>query len=253
MSKFIDLLTLRLSGRTEKLEDFTYDDRTDVRKEISEKYGFTGDLLDIFAGNKGLPVHKWNHYIPIYDRYFSRFRGTKFRFLEIGVFKGGSMSMWRKYFGPDATIYGIDIDEDCRKFDGMDGCVRIGSQADPDFLAAVVREMGGVDVVLDDGSHRMEHVKKSLEVLFPKVSDGGIYMIEDLHTAYLRKYGGGFRSPKNFYSYLRGMIDDMHKWYHFGPIRHKEIASGLSSIHIYDSITVLEKNGCYKPANSLIQ
>ena len=91
----------------------------DVRASIKERYSFDGDLLDIFTEGVEKPVHKWHHYIPIYDRYFSRWRNTNFRFLEIGVWNGGSLEMWRKYFGDEAVIFGIDIDEDCRRFDGL--------------------------------------------------------------------------------------------------------------------------------------
>ena len=74
----------------------------DVAGDIRAKYGFDGDLLDIFAGNRGAAVHKWHHYIPLYDRYFAGFRGTGVRFLEIGVARGGSLQMWRRYLGEDA-------------------------------------------------------------------------------------------------------------------------------------------------------
>ena len=160
-----------------------------VREDILERYGYDGDLLDIYVDGAPQLVHKWHHYLPIYDRYFNPWRSKPVRFLELGVSKGGSLSMWRRYFGKDAIIFGIDIDEDCRTYDGIDGQVRIGSQADPDFLASVVEEMGGGDIVLDDGSHVMEHIKASLPALLPKVSEGGIYMIEDLHSAYWYRWG----------------------------------------------------------------
>jgi hypothetical protein len=114
-----------------------------VREDILERYGYDGDLLDIYVDGAPQLVHKWHHYLPIYDRYFNPWRSKPVRFLELGVSKGGSLSMWRRYFGKDAIIFGIDTDEDCRTYDGIDGQVRIGSQADPDFLASVVEEMGG--------------------------------------------------------------------------------------------------------------
>ena len=46
----------------------------------------------------------------------------------------------------------------------------IGSQADAAFLESVVAEMGGLDVVLDDGSHRMEHIKASFDGAVPATS-----------------------------------------------------------------------------------
>ena len=51
------------------------------------------------------------HYFDIYDRAFSSFRDKKVTVVEIGVFHGGSLQMWKKYFGRRAHIFGIDIDE----------------------------------------------------------------------------------------------------------------------------------------------
>ena len=231
---------------------FKFDAEADVAEDIRTKYGFDGDLLDLFAGNTGVVVHKWHHYIPIYDRYFAPFRGGKVRFLEIGVNKGGSLQMWRRYFGPDATLFGIDINPDCAAFDGQAGQVRIGSQTDPDFLNRVIDEMGGVDVVLDDGSHRMPHVRASFENLFPRLAENGVYMIEDLHTAYSPKYGGGYRADRNFFGFVMDMVDDMHRWYHNKGMRHPELGGKFSGIHIHDSIAVIDKHPVFRPAHSRV-
>ena len=231
---------------------FKFSDHSSVKKDIQEKYGYSGDLVDLFANNKDFLVHKWHHYIPLYDRYFSSFRGQKVRFLEIGVDKGGSLRMWRKYLGDDAIIFGIDINPECEKFDGAFGQVRIGSQVDQDFLKSVVKEMGGVDIILDDGSHLMEHIPVSLKYLFPHLSNGGLYMIEDLHTAYWEGFGGGYRVKKNFFEFLRGLVDDMHHWYHSKGLKQSVISKDCSGIHIHDSVVVLEKSKVYRPVHSEI-
>lgn len=231
---------------------FRFPEDGDVAGDIREKYDFDGDLLDIFAGNEDIVVHKWHHYIPIYDRYFSRFRGTKVRFLEIGINKGGSLQMWRNYFGEDAVIYGIDINEECARFNGQSAQVRIGSQADPEFLNKVIDEMGGVDVVLDDGSHRMPHVRASFEAIFPRVEPHGVYMVEDLHTAYLEKFGGGYATKSNFFFFLRQMVDDMHRWYHKKGKRHPGMGDQVSGLHIHDSIAVIEKHPTHRPVHSRV-
>jgi SAM-dependent methyltransferase len=223
-----------------------------VAADLQAKFGHFGDLLDIFVENTGAGVHKWHHYLPIYERYFAPFRNRPLRFLEIGVSKGGSLQMWRKYFGPGAVIFGVDIDPACARFDGQAGQVRIGSQADTDFLDAVVAEMGGVDIVLDDGSHRMDHVAASLRTLFPHLSSGGVYMIEDLHTAYWENFGGGLDAPANFFNVVRGIVDDMHHWYHGGKVTWPVTAGGVTGIHIHDSIVVLDKETVHAPVHSLI-
>lgn len=238
--------------REPKLSSFGYQGSKSIGEDISEKYGFKGDLLDIFVNIRGSLVNKWHHYIPIYDRYLSRFRGTKVRFLEIGVSKGGSLQMWRRYLGDDAVIYGIDIDPECIQYDGQAAQVRIGSQIDAAFLASVIEEMGGVDVVLDDGSHHMKHVRQSLNELFPMVSDGGIYIIEDLHTAFWRKWGGGHSHNDNFFGVLSQIMKDMHGWYHTKGKKYPDISENCSALHVHDSIVVLEKNRVFAPTYSQI-
>jgi Methyltransferase domain len=225
---------------------------SDIRADILGKYGFEGDLLDIYVTGSDQLVHKWHHYLPLYDRYFAAWRNRPLRFLEIGVFKGGSLSMWRKYFGPDAVLFGIDIDPACAAYDGIAGQVRIGSQDDPDFLRAVVGEMGGVDVVLDDGSHVMEHIRKSFEVLFPLVTSGGTYMVEDLHSAYWRRYGGGYRRAENFFNFVREMTDDLHEWYHDHGLRHEALSKHCTGIHVHDSICVFDRGERIAPTHSRV-
>tara|TARA_R110002072_G_scaffold847_2_gene6773 strand:+ start:950 stop:1663 length:714 start_codon:yes stop_codon:yes gene_type:complete len=236
------------------MKKFRFPEDGDVAADIRDRYGFEGDLLDIYAGNEGVKVHKWHHYLPLYDRYFSRYRNTPVKFLEIGVNNGGSLQMWRRYLGKDAVLCGIDINPDCAQYDGQSGMVRIGSQDDPKFLAEVVTEMGGVDVVLDDGSHRMPHIDASLKVLFPLLTQGGTYMIEDLHTAYYPRFGGGFKEPGNFFNTVRKMIDDMHMWYHSkGNPQVPEMAREFSGVHVHDSIVVIDKAEQLRPTHSRVQ
>lgn len=225
---------------------------SDIAEDIRKKYRFDGDLLDFFANNEGGLVQKWHQYIPVYERYFSAFRNKPVRFLEIGVSQGGSLQMWRKYFGPDARICGIDIRPQCIELDGQAAMVRIGSQDDPEFLRSVVEELGGIDIVLDDGSHMMKHWKASLGILFPLLSEGGLYMIEDIHCAYMRDYGGGARARGNFFNYVREVIDDMHRWYHPRPPQVPELDRLVSGVHVHDSVVVFEKDRVYPPVVSKV-
>jgi len=221
-----------------------------------------------FYGHKGRLVHKWHHYLPLYDRYFAPFRpgatgasagvfhpqpalGRPVRMLEIGVSHGGSMELWRDYFGPEAILFGIDINPGCAAFDGEHGNqIRIGSQADPGFLRGVVAEMGGLDIVLDDGSHVAAHQRASFETLFPLLDIGGIYAIEDLHTAYWRDFGGGYESRDSFVAVLKQLIDDMHHWYHQAGERIPASKGMVGGLHIHDSIAIIEKRRVAPPQHS---
>ena len=240
----------KLTPKHESIDRFSFNKTGDVKRNIEEKYRFSGDLMNIFADNKNYTVHKWHHYIPLYDRYLSPYRNKKIRFLEIGVSKGGSLNMWRKYFGNEAVIYGVDIDPNCAQFNGIEAQVRIGSQGDLKFLDSVINEMGGVDVIIDDGSHMMKHIKESLEFLFPKLNNGGLYIIEDLHTAFWRSYGGGYNTKSNFFTIVSELINGMHHWYHTKKLRYPSISRSCTGIHIHDSMVIFEKNQTYEPTHS---
>ena len=227
-------------------------DGPDVLADIQAKYGACGGLAQLYATPTDTLVHKWHHFLPLYDRYFAPFRDRPPRFLEIGVSGGGSLALWRNYFGPDAVIFGIDIDPDCAEFDGQSGQVRIGSQDDPAFLAGVVAEMGGLDIVLDDGSHQMTHIRASLSALFPHLAEGGLYMIEDLHTAYSPAFGGGIAAEGNFFNDLRKIIDDMHHWYHRSAPNDPLRAAHTTGVHVHDSVVVIDKGRVFPPTHSKV-
>ena len=208
-------------------------------EEMARKH--RGPTAKIFFENKGNPIHKWIHYLPIYDQLLGPYIGTKVRMLEIGVHKGGSLDMWRELLGPDAIIFGIDIDPACAKFDGQSAKVRIGSQADPDFLRRVVKEMGGLDVVLDDGSHVASHQRASFEALFPLLCEGGLYVIEDMQTAYLGHFEGGLRRKGTAIEFLKDKIDAMHRHYLVPGQNRSEAIPEIESIQFFDALAVVRK------------
>ncbi len=186
---------------------------------------------------------KWAHYFEAYERELTRFRGKPIRFLEIGVFRGGSVPMWKAFFGPAAQLTFIDIDPDCKAHEIAGTRVEIGSQADPEFLARIAETYGPFDVVLDDGSHICKHQIATFECLWPHMADRGIYMVEDCHTSYWPGFGGGFRNEASFIEYSKRIIDRMHSWYTdqdamfpFDPI-----AREVYGIRFYDSIVAVEK------------
>ena len=88
------------------------------------------NLWSDFLTNNGRIIHKWKHYFPIYERHFREFVYKPVTFLEIGVWRGGSLQMWKRYFGPHARIIGIDIDPECKKFEEDQVEVYIGQQQD---------------------------------------------------------------------------------------------------------------------------
>ncbi len=199
------------------------------------------DLWRDFLTNQGKVIHKWEHYFPVYERHFSPWRGRSLTFFEIGVARGGSLPMWRRYFGPLAVVVGLDIDPRCRDHEGDGVSVRIGDQSDPLFLDTVIEEFGSPDIVLDDGSHRMNDVWASFEHLYPKVSKNGVYMVEDLHTAYWPDFGGGLEEPRSFINQSKRLIDQLNADHSRGALEPDWFTRETLSISFYDSMAVFEK------------
>jgi hypothetical protein len=235
-------------------------DGTSFGASYEEALAAGGDRSELgkrFFAHKGREIHKWMQYLPAYDEQFTPFRqgfplpdGSRrpLRFLEIGVAQGGSLQLWREFFGPEAVIFGIDLDPRVTAVDDADLEVRIGSQADPEFMRGVVSEMGGVDIVLDDGSHQARHIRTSFDVLFPLLSDGGIYAVEDLHAMYWWRFGGGYGRKGTFIAVVKQLIDDMHAWYHSaGDKVGVAAARQIPKITVYDSVVFIQKAARGRP------
>lgn len=168
-------------------------------------------LLDAAKNKDFGMLRKLENYFSEYDFHFRDFQEKHIRLLEIGVQGGGSLSMWQIYF-PKASIVGIDIDTTCKKFERENVKVYIGDQEDTDFLITVNKKEGPFDIIIDDGGHTMKQQITTFKTLFPKLNDGGIYVIEDLHTSYWGEFGGKIKRKNTMIGVLKDMIDDMHYW-----------------------------------------
>ncbi len=205
------------------------------------------DLEQIFYKHQGQIIHKWTHYLKIYERYFTTYRNSDVKMLEIGVSRGGSLDMWREYFGGRATIYGIDINPECKNYEIAPNHVRIGSQDDPRFLQKVINEMGSPDIILDDGSHVAKHQRESFKHLWTKLKYGGLYIIEDTHTSYWPgQFNGGYKRDGTAIEFCKGLIDDMHGWYH-NITPNSCPANEIGFVHFYDSMIIIEKRKISEP------
>ncbi len=209
------------------------------------------NLFQYFLDNKERPIHKNLHYFAAYDKHFSPFVGRPMTMFEIGTGGGGSSQMWKRYFGPLARIVTMDINPERTAFEDGQVKVRIGDQSDTEFLAAILDEFGTPDIVLDDGSHRMDHVTKSFRYLYPRTAVNGVYLVEDVHTAYLENYGGGFRKPGSFIELCKDLIDELNADWTNGMMPPTQFSQATVSMHFYDSIVVFER-GRYIDKSSVV-
>lgn len=208
-----------------------------------------GFFEDYFKTTDDRVIMKWAHYYDIYERELARYRDQPISFLEIGVFKGGSVPMWKAFFAKESRLTFIDIDPTCADRTEPGTTIEIGNQADPDFIRQIVETHGPFDVVVDDGSHINDHQIKTFELLWPHISNGGLYIVEDCHTSYWPGFGGGYRNEASFIEFAKRMIDKMHSWYTdqdalfpFDPI-----AKEVDSVRFFDSITMIEKRILTRP------
>ena len=147
-------------------------------------------LLDYFNSVKSGPgVWKWRHYFPIYERHFARFRNTDAVIVEIGIYSGGSLRMWRNYFGQSVTIIGVDIANATKIYEGKPAYgspqrIVLGDQSDPAFWKRFKRKVPRVDVLIDDGGHARTMQKPTLDAMWEHLAPGGVYLCEDLHGAH---------------------------------------------------------------------
>ena len=89
-------------------------------------------LIDLFNESQHYSL-KFKNYFPIYEKLFDKYRDKKITFVEIGVLSGGSLKMWKKYFGEGSRIIGIDLNPKAKNFENDEIEIFIGSQSDESF------------------------------------------------------------------------------------------------------------------------
>ena len=192
------------------------------------------NLKDIFLQNRGNQIDKWMHYFDAYERHFSRFRYKKTNVVEIGVQHGGSLKMWKEYFGKDAQIYGVDIDPRCKQFESDGFKIFIGDQGDMNFMDRLTKELPEIDILIDDGGHTMRQQINTFKALYPHISKNGVYFCEDTCTSYWRRAD----KENNFMKMCSELVHELNGYWHN---KVTDITKTALSMHFYDGIVVIEK------------
>ncbi len=193
-------------------------------------------LAAVYGSDKGATAHR---YVDHYERHLGPLRHHVMSVLEIGVYRGASLQMWRDYF-PNAEIYGLDINK--VSVSGPRIHTVRGDQSD-EALLAQVRELGPFDVIIDDGSHFGSDVHATFGGLFDSLQADGMYVIEDMHTAYQADYGGGPPGhPCTSVTLVQGLVDAVNRE-HVADA-YPEAAAKLppiASLHLYPRIVFIHR------------
>lgn len=186
-----------------------------------------------FSAYKKSPYRsiKHNTYFSVYDHLFSKFRNKKIVFIEIGVLAGGSLFMWRNFFGSKARIIGVDMNPDAKKWEKYGFEIFIGSQSDENFWRNFREKIGKIDIVLDDGGHTYDQQIITTEMLLENIKDGGLLVIEDTHTSYMKGFGA---TKYSFINYTKNMIDKINR--RFSKLSDDKNEKRIWSIEIFESI-----------------
>ena len=181
---------------------------------------------------KGKGILKWVHYFDIYHRYFNKFVGKEVHILEIGVYGGGSLKMWKDYFGSKCHVYGVDIREECKVYENEYTTIFVGNQADRKFWERFKEKVPVIDILIDDGGHQPEQQIVTLEEMLPHISPGGVYLCEDIHKVH-----------NDFISYLHGLVKNLNNMVQMSELsaRPTQFQSWIRSIHFYPYVAVIEK------------
>jgi|694.fasta_scaffold03483_19 hypothetical protein len=166
-------------------------------------------LFDLHGSDKGLRTGDCHNYGSVYGALFEGLRPKKIRLLELGVFKGSSICAWLEYF-PEGEIYGVDF----RLEQQLGNDVPLSNKRLHLFQGDVTDPLVVPDlefnIIIDDSNHTTDTQVQTLLAHWPKLIDGGYYIIEDLFVgrlpwggkasvrskSFLWPYAGFSRSPR---------------------------------------------------------
>ena len=212
-------------------------------KDLSKKSLDLNSNLRLFQIYKNLKhvSLKSDTYFQAYEETFNKYVGKEITFVEVGVLHGGSLFMWREYFGKKARIIGIDLHPAAKELEKYGFEIYIGSQSDINFWKNFFNKIGKIDILLDDGGHGNVQQIVTLSEAIHNTNDDGTIVIEDTHTSYLKKFGNP--SKYSFMNYSKYLIDVINsRFSDIKVIKNNNFKNKIYSISFYESIVAIKIN-----------
>ena len=183
---------------------------------------------------------KHSSYFQVYAELFEKYRDKEVTFVEVGVLNGGSLFMWRDYFGSRARIIGVELNSAAKKWEAEGFEIYIGSQSDPIFWQNFFKAVGPVDVLLDDGGHTYEQQIVTADQCIPNIKDGGLLVVEDTHTSYMQSFG--YPTKYSFIEWAKKMADNINS--RFPGLNHSSLVykNYIYSMTVFESIVSFNIN-----------
>lgn len=224
-------------------------------------------LLQLYSEHEGKVSDKWALYLREYDRLFSEYRESPVKILEIGIQNGGALEIWPKYFTNLEKLIGCDINPACKLLEYNDPriFVFVADANSAETVNKILNHAPAFDLIIDDGSHRSSDIIASFVNYFPSVSDGGMFVVEDIHCSYWYEFEGGLYFPYssiNFFKRLADVVNYEH-WgveksrdqilagilTQYGLTVSQDILSTVHSVEFINSICVIRKS---KPSYNVL-
>lgn len=212
-----------------------------------------------YARHTGKVSFRWSSYIPVFDRNLMEFCDQPITMLEIGVLNGGSLELWSKYFCNAKLIVGCDTNPDCANLRFEDPRIHlvIGDATQEAVVEQLALISPAFDLIIDDGSHHSSDIIRSFAHIFPRLNDGGLYVIEDLHASYWQQYEGGLNHPYSSMTFLKRLADVINHEHwgverprtelfdgiskHLGVRFDEHVLAGIHSVEFVNSMCLIRK------------
>lgn len=222
-------------------------------------------LEALYCKHTGKRSDKWSAYFDIYDKALAPYRKNNINLLEIGVQNGGSLEIWDEYFPEALKIMGCDINNDCEKLTYNSSKIKVlveNVNTDKAFNQITEYFDSGIDILIDDGSHDSGDIIKTFAKYFDCISEGGVFIAEDLHCSYWHDYKGGLYYPMSAIAFFKKLADCINHE-HWGVLKSREefleefsshysialpdaILQQIHSVSFYNSVCIVEKKSAEK-------
>lgn len=195
------------------------------------------DLRKIYESVPHLSI-KYDTYFPVYELLLQKYVDREITFLEVGVLNGGSLFMWREFFGPKARIIGIDLNPDALEWEKHGFEIYIGDQASDLFWNNLFQKIGKVDVLIDDGGHTNQQQIVTTHQAIQNIKDEGVIIIEDVHTNYFREFGNPSRY--SFINFAHLIVDSINSRTYSLRRTYEQYSSRVYSVNFFESMVAFQ-------------
>lgn len=197
----------------------------------------TSSLREIYDRVPYLSI-KYDSYFPAYEALLQKYVDRELTIVEVGIFNGGSLFMWREFFGPKARIIGIDLNPDAREWEKHGFEIYIGDQSSGQFWLELFQKIGKVDILIDDGGHTNRQQIVTSHYAIQNINDGGLLIVEDVHTNYFREFGNPSRY--SFVNFAHRIVDGVNSRSYALRRAYTQYSSRVYSVSFFESIVAFQ-------------